>query len=475
MEQLLKSVGIDIGTSTTQLVFCTIKIENMAGAWTVPTIRIVEKSIFYKSDIHFTPLMDTYTLNAERIKNLILKEYDKAGLMPKDVRTGAVIITGEAARKENAKEIINMLSDLAGDFVVTTAGPDLEGILAGKGSGACAYSKDHACTVMNFDIGGGTTNVAVFKNGDIVDSACFDIGGRLIKLDQQGKVAYLSEKMKVLIRKIGLSIKVGDKTDKNTLCKITDIMADTIVNIAKGEYDDPILKLLITNHGLKIKIPLSYICLSGGVADCLTIQERDEYPFGDVGVLLGLSLKKALKNLELSILGAKETIRATVIGAGVHTTNISGSTIHYDHDVLPLKNIPVVKLTTEEESCTGIKRVEAIKRRVNWALHKGALPLVAFSINGSRNYSFETLQCLAEDIINGLDRIICSDEPLIVSVENDMAKALGLSLRRNLSQEKPVICIDSIRVDNGDYIDIGMPVVDGQVLPVIIKTLLFGY
>ncbi len=475
MKQLLKSVGIDIGTSTTQLVFCTIKIENMAAAWTIPTVRIVDKKIIYNSSIYFTPLMDIFTLNAEKIKELILKEYNKAGLTPKDVNTGAVIITGEAARKENAQEIVNMLSSLAGDFVVTTAGPDLEGILAGKGSGACIYSQDHACTVMNLDVGGGTTNVAVFKNGDVVDSACFDIGGRLIKLDQQGNVTYLSNKMKALAQVLGVNISVGDRPQEKALRKITDTLADTIVNVAKGHYEHPILKLLITDHGLKLKTPLNFICLSGGVADCLTLQGSHLYPFNDIGVLLGQSLKKALDGSGLNILEAKETIRATVIGAGIHTTNISGSTINYDHEVLPLKNVPVVKLTADEESHWGMKRVEAICRRVNWILHDNALPLVAFSIKGSKNYGFDALQSLAEDIVTGLDRIIRSDQPLIVCVENDMAKALGLSLRRNLSQSKPVICIDSIRVDNGDYIDIGIPVADGQVLPVIIKTLLFGY
>ncbi len=194
MKDSLFSVGIDIGTSTTQLVFSKLYIENTASAWTVPTVQIIDKEIVYRSDIHFTPLKSEEIIDAQSVRDLIENEYVKASMKPENVDTGAVIITGETARKENAEDVLNMLSGLAGDFVVATAGPDLEGVLAGKGSGAWEHSKARSRTVMNFDIGGGTTNVAIYKNGDVVDSACFDIGGRLVKVDQAGAVTYMSKK-----------------------------------------------------------------------------------------------------------------------------------------------------------------------------------------------------------------------------------------------------------------------------------------
>ena len=95
---------------------------------------------------------------------------------------GAVIITGETARKSNSSKVLQALSGYAGDFVVATAGPDLESIIAGKGAGTETLSREHRGNIVNFDIGGGTSNLAMFRAGDVVDTACFDIGGRLIKI-----------------------------------------------------------------------------------------------------------------------------------------------------------------------------------------------------------------------------------------------------------------------------------------------------
>ena len=155
MREELLSVGIDIGTSTTQLIFSKLIIENMASSYTVPRIVIVDKEIIYKSPIYFTPLISIKEIDGPKVREIIEKEYQSAGVDKKDIDTGAVIITGETARKQNAEEVLTTLSGFAGDFVVATAGPDLESIISGKGAGAHLYSKEHTTTVVNIDIGGG--------------------------------------------------------------------------------------------------------------------------------------------------------------------------------------------------------------------------------------------------------------------------------------------------------------------------------
>jgi ethanolamine utilization protein EutA len=64
--------------------------------------------------------------------------------------------------------------------------------------------------------------------------------------------------------------------------------------------------------------------------------------------------------------------------------------------------------------------------------------------------------------------------PLIVVIEHDMAQVLGNTLRTKMTKRVPMICLDSIRVSNGDYIDIGTPAGAGTVLPVVVKTLVFS-
>ncbi len=476
MKETMISVGIDIGTSTTQLVFCEMGIENTASAWTVPTVKIVDKEVLYRSPIYFTPLVNAETIDAEAVRKIIEGVYEEANMKPDMVDTGAVIITGETARKENAEYVLEMLSGLAGDFVVATAGPDLEGILAGKGSGAWAYSKDHSCTTMNFDIGGGTTNVAVYRNGEVVGAACYDIGGRLIKIDEDKKVYYLSKKMKKLVEATGGRLSEGVKYDESEISKLTDIMAEVMVGVAeRREQHMEHHQLLVTDHPLVFEGKVDAVFFSGGVADCVQTEYSDALVFGDIGVVLGRCIRRAFEDSKIKVIHAEETIRATVIGAGTHTTDISGSTIHYDAHLLPLKNIPILKMTVEEEKLPSSRRVEAIRNRLNWFRSQSDQSQVALALKGSKSYGFDILQELAKDIVEGMKEVVEAGLPLIVLIDQDLAKSLGLSIRGNLSPGTPVICIDSVTVDNGDYIDIGMPVADGQVVPVIIKTLLFGY
>ncbi len=475
MAQSLMSVGIDIGTSTTQLVFSKIYVENTASAWTIPTVKIVGKEVVYRSEIYFTPLLSPTVIDAKALRNIVEKEYIRGYMTPSSIDTGAIIITGETARKENAKEVLKMLSGFAGDFVVATAGPDLEGILAGKGSGACAYSKEHSATVMNFDMGGGTTNIAVFKNGKVVDSACFDIGGRLIKLEKDGTVHYISKKAQALIETLGLNIRIGSKAAKRDLEVFVEAMAKAVVEIANTGSEDSIYKLLITDHDLRMTHKVDAVFLSGGVADCVDNVEADWLKYGDIGILLGSAIKEALAATTHRVIAGEETIRATVVGAGNHTTDISGSTIHYDLNQLPIKNIPIVHLTTEEEAQMGSERQQAISSRIDWLVEQSDTPLVALGLKGERGYGFDAIAALADDIIVGMKKMIDQKLPLIVLIESDFAKSLGLCLRQKLNVDEPVICIDSVSVDNGDYIDIGVPIAGGQVVPVVIKTLLFGY
>ena len=186
------SVGIDIGTSTTQLVFSRITMEDQGSYFSVPRVSIVDKEIIYRSEVYLTPLLSPVLVDGAGVGRIAEEEYRRAGFTPADVDTGAVIITGESARKENAAAVLDQLSALAGEFVVSTAGPDLESVIAGKGSGAWAESLREHCVTANLDVGGGTTNIVIFSDGEVAAKGCLDIGGRLIRLDGDGTVRYIS-------------------------------------------------------------------------------------------------------------------------------------------------------------------------------------------------------------------------------------------------------------------------------------------
>ncbi|ETU57964.1 hypothetical protein EB41_00509 [Enterococcus faecalis] len=472
-KETLLTVGIDLGTSTTQLVLSELTVENFASAFTVPRISISDKKVIYRSDIIFTPLLNQSEIDAEPIKAFVAEQYRQAGIHKQDIQMGAVIITGETARKSNANNVLRALSGYAGDFVVATAGPDLESIIAGKGAGAQTYSETKRRPVVNLDIGGGTTNLAVFKDGEVIDTACFDIGGRLIKLDQQQKITYIAPKIQEIINKKGLTLHLGDQaTEQNLLPIISELVAVLENSIGLGTQS-PFYQLLVTNHPLRKGEELPIVTFSGGVADCLNTTSTNLFKYGDIGLLLGKYLRKSLIFSEKEVLESAETIRATVVGAGSHTAEISGSTIAYREQILPVKNIPILKLAQEDETLTVTELGQRIQEKLNW--HRiEETPQIALAIRGMSNPTFADIQRYGQGIVEGLASLVAEQIPIIVMVDEDMAKALGHALSAHLPKDYPFICLDSVKVENGDYVDIGLPVAEGAVLPVIVKTLVFN-
>jgi len=475
VKESLLSVGIDIGTSTTQLIFSRLTIENRASSYMVPHISIVDKEVIYRSRIYFTPLKSQTEIDAEQVTEIIRNEYQSAGMKPEDLKTGAVIITGDTARKSNANRVLSALSNMAGDFVVATAGPDLESFLAGKGSGADGLSKDNREVVVNVDIGGGTSNIAMFQKGILKGTTCLDIGGRLIKVEQ-GRIKYIFPGIQKMSAMYGISIREGDKADEKVLYQICEHMADQLAMALHVCETDAVHQLLYTNAGKALpKEPLiQAVTYSGGVADCINpVGAVDTFQYGDVGILLGRAVRSNRYLQKLKTYPAAETIRATVVGAGIHTTNVSGSTISYTSGKLPMKNIPVLRVSAEEEQEPADFQ-NAVKSRLPLYATEGHLEAVAISFSGMYHWNFKAIQEIANTIIECSGPVIESVHPMILIIENDIAKVLGNALTVLLDHQKEIICIDGIHAQNGDYIDIGEPIAAGRVVPVVTKTLIFN-
>lgn len=472
------SVGIDVGTSTTQVVFSKLQMDNAGGYFSVPRVAIVDKEVVYKSEVYMTPLKTDVLIDTDALRDIVAAEFRKAGYRPEDTDSGAVIITGESARKENSDAVLKSLSDFAGDFVVSAAGPDMESLIAGKGSGAWQYSMDHHCRVANLDIGGGTTNVVLFEDGETLARGCLDIGGRLICMNPQGIITKVSPAAAVMAQAAGVSVSVGDRCDELKLTAVTRQMAAALnAYLGVGTKDiDAILRQIKTQGSSDFPVPekVQAVFFSGGVADLIYHESADTWAYGDIGVLLGRAIRESRLFTDFQKMEPGETIRATVVGAGTYTTTISGSTITYSDDIFPLKNIPVIKLDEELQEACFAGETEPVIRRIQWVLGQNDEEHFILAMPGKRNPGYTEMKRAAASIRQIMDRVQLPGEPILLVIESDIAKAMGQMIRQQPDLKRQVVAIDSIHVEDGEYVDMGKPMMNGMVIPVVVKTLIFG-
>lgn len=472
------SVGIDVGTSTTQVVFSKLQMDNAGGYFSVPRVAIVDKEVVYKSEVYMTPLKTDVLIDTDALRDIVAAEFRKAGYRPEDTDSGAVIITGESARKENSDAVLKSLSDFAGDFVVSAAGPDMESLIAGKGSGAWQYSMDHHCRVANLDIGGGTTNVVLFEDGETLARGCLDIGGRLICMNPQGIITKVSPAAAVMAQAAGVSVSVGDRCDELKLTAVTRQMAAALnAYLGVGTKDiDAILRQIKTPGSSDFPVPekVQAVFFSGGVADLIYHESADTWAYGDIGVLLGRAIRESRLFTDFQKMEPGETIRATVVGAGTYTTTISGSTITYSDDIFPLKNIPVIKLDEELQEACFAGETEPVIRRIQWALGQNDAEHFILAMPGKRDPGYTEMKRAAASIRQIMDRVQPPGEPILLVIESDIAKAMGQMIRQQPDLKRQVVAIDSIHVEDGEYVDMGKPMMNGMVIPVVVKTLIFG-
>ena len=440
MSEKLISLGLDVGTTSTQMVLSELVIENQAGSFAVPQMEIRERKILHKSPVYFTPLVRGELVDGEKIREIVDKEYEKAGVSKTEVDTGAIIITGETSRKENARSVLDALSEYAGEFVVATAGPDLESILAAKGAGAVEYSARTGKRVLHMDIGGGTSNLALIENGKIIATTCLNVGGRLVKMDGDGRILYVSPVLMGLFPG-----KVGEVADRGEIEELAEKLTWALEMAAGLRKKTELLNKLRTKEaeGYWPDVPEgTVISFSGGVADC--IETRKEWlEFGDMGPELGRAIRESRLCQGEYMLGA-ETIRATVIGAGCHSAQLSGSTVFYQNVQFPLKNLPVV------EDVSALAQLDG----PGVLMHRGE----ALDFGGVRD--------LAKNLARAMK------PPIYLAVSGDMAKALGVQLALALGPGAAVLCIDRVSLSQGDYLDVGHPI--GPAIPVVVKTLILG-
>lgn len=469
------SVGIDVGTTTTQVVFSRLALADVARPGQIPRVAITGREVIYQSPITFTPLLDRDTVDAARLEALVRSAYAAAGVQPAQVETGAVIITGETAKKKNADQILAALAGLAGEFVVSVAGPHVESMISGRGAGAAHYSQVHFTTVTNVDIGGGSANSATFRSGIVIATAAMNYGGRILEIDGvTARVRAIAEPAQRILADCGLRLGVGDVVTMDALRRFTDRMADLTVELIEGTAS-PLAQQLYLTPPAPVSGRGTVLMFSGGIghyyyAPAPVNSVAEVAIHGDVGPLLADAIRRHPALASYRIVPPAETVRATVLGAGTQTVTLSGSTIWAEREILPLRNAPVVRPSMPVQLERGAVAAAIDAAVTRWDIDRRT-DAFAIALESERALDYNALVELAA-ALNDFAATMPPDRPLVVIIERDYAQALGQTVKAT-APHRPLLVIDQVGLTEGDYIDVGLPMLDGRVVPLSIKTLVF--
>jgi ethanolamine utilization protein EutA len=469
----LLSVGIDVGTTTSHLVFSRLVLQNdpfsKSGKY-----KVAERTIIYRGGIHLTPLKPgNREIDVEALVPLLMDEYAKAGVSLSDVETGAVIITGESARKENAEAIVERLSSEGGRFVAATAGPNFEAAISAYGAGAVEYSRRNGCRLVHCDTGGGTSNIAVVDSGRITATACINIGGRLLAHDDNMLITRIEDAGERLLKEAGIRKVTGQWISSHEIDGVCRVMASTLMDVLTGAASKKLTEELMTTDPIppaELQGQVRY-SFSGGVAEYIYGYETRSY--GDLGKELGGHLKRIVDERGLRLVDLPERIRATVIGASSYTLEVSGPTTFSSSGFkLPIRNVPVTSPVIEK------KRLSSgyVRRQISEALRKidvgrGPHP-VALAFRDPVALGYDNIRVFARGLSRALNTSMKAGVPLVLIFDTDVGNSVGNILSRETGADN-ILALDEITLSEGDFIDVGEPINDGAAYPVVIKSLVF--
>ena len=467
----LKSVGIDIGSSTSHLIFSQITLRR-EGASLSGRFKVTNREVLYRSPIMLTPYISATKIDTDKVNAFIQRAYKEAGLTPEDVDTGAVIITGEALKKENAQPIVEAFAKYSGKFICAAAGHNHEALLAAYGCGAVDLSKSEHKTVLNIDMGGGTTKFSLVEDGVVSQTASINIGARLIAFDEKDTITRIEDAGRMMMKDLGHTVELGDQITDQQKEDLGAYMAKILFETIEQGPTSPMAKrLMVTppflNYGGFKQV--QHLVFSGGVSE--HVYDRDSRAYGDIGPVLGKNMREYLKTLPKEVLREPiEGIRATVIGAGEYTIQASGNTSYVSNlKALPVHGLKVIQAAV----CKDVSVDAALKQalaKFDLSRFTSGLAL-SLTVDGQPDY--QSVRKLAEGIAEILKDAEDDKCPLYLTLDLDIAKSLGGILRDELKVERDIIAVDGIEVGDLDYIDIGECLGITEVIPVTVKSLMF--
>ena len=477
----LTTVGIDIGSSTSHLMFSRVHMRREAQGLSSRFV-VTGREVRWRSPVIFTPYQPGRLIDGRALAEFVSQCHGSAGLTPGDVDSGAVILTGEALKRRNARAIADLFAGQGGKFVCASAGHHLEATMAAHGSGSVALSRDTGQTVLHLDIGGGTTKRALIRAGEVTETAAIAAGGRLLAMDG-GVASRIEEPAAVVAGHLGIPLALGEPVDGPAVAALAEALAGAVAELATGEVGSPLARKLLVTEPPSGAVRPDLVTVSGGVAEYLDGRETGD--FGDIAPALARAVKRRLERdlAGVPVRESRHRIRATVIGASQFSVQVSGSTVDVaDQSLLPASNLPVVypriDLGAEFTARDVSRAVAAAAERMDVTSDDQ----VALAFAWAGDPSYPRLRALAEGVLAGRSPAVpdgpvgsggVAGRPLVLLLSGDVAQSIGRLLRTELHAGVPLLVLDGLDLTEFDYVDVGEVIRPAGVVPVVIKSLLF--
>lgn len=472
----LVTVGVDVGSSTSHLIFARLHLQRLSQSLS-SRFAVVKREVLHRSPILITPYRPDGLIDAAALERFVASAYEGAGLRPDEIDTGAVILTGAALERANARAVAELFAGSGGRFVCASAGHNLEAILAAHGSGAVALSHRRGDALLHVDIGGGTSKLSLLRDGEVLETAAVGVGGRLVAFDPDGRVVRIEHVARSIAERLGLRLELGRPFSKHDRARLVEALVDVLLETMGGEPSSELGRTMLLTEPLAFADDArpSAVTFSGGVAEYL--YGRETAFFDDLGPDLAAAVRAADERGALPARSESlgEGIRATVIGASQFTVQLSGNTVHIPNPaVLPLRNLPVVhpRLPAGELAEGAVQAaIRTSFRRLD--LVEGEQPVaVALTWRGEPRYA--TLRALAGGLAGALPRSLRAGFPLVIALQEDVGRSLGGILDEEFDVRADLVSIDGLQLRELDYVDVGELIEPAHVVPVVVKSLAFA-
>lgn len=460
-------IGLDFGTTTTSALAASANLLRNAATNRVEFGDFRET---FRSELMWTPFVGD-RLDLDVLRSALIRWLQAAAKPDRPVFGGGALLTGLAAQTTNASGLVDLVREHLGEALVARADdPRFESWLAFMGSCAALSAQHPETPILNLDIGGGTTNLALGLGGEVLSTGSLFVGARHVRVEPGTyRIVQLSRYARLLLDELQIGKDVGAVLDADEVRRIMEFKGRLLIAACAGQLDS--LNSAAAQAHVQERFPLPsaepssrspVVTVSGGVGALVYAHLRGEpWPsntqYGDLGIELAQWLVYASPwSRDFQEFTPSHGGRATVYGLLRHSTQISGATLYLpDPARLPLLDVPILGSIAPASSDEDLQRLIDLTQRaptgaaLRLELSAGTAELPAFG----RRFA-ELVKHRGSPMLR----------PVVILMSANAGKVFGQYATAWGSLPLSLVVVDEVSVPDARFVQLGR--LQGQFVPV---------